>query len=48
MVIVKDWKNRSVGVDTNNLMPYSFDDLTGLIGTKDVLLEVDHHTKTTN
>lgn len=45
---VKNYRTMDVGVDTNNLMPYSFEDVRNLMKNKDVLMEVDHHNQNTN
>lgn len=45
---IKNYKTMDVGVDTNNLKPYSFSEINDFMIKKDVLLEVDHHDKSRN
>jgi len=44
----KNIRTMDVGVDTNNLMPYSYEELDKIMCRRDVLLEIDHHDKETN
>lgn len=37
-----------IGVDTNNLKPYSYTKIQELMKDREVLLEVDHHDKNRN
>lgn len=48
MYYIKNYKTMDVGVDTNNLMPYSFEQIRDKFKNKEVLLGVDHHSKDTN
>lgn len=39
----KNIRTMDVGVDTNNLLPYSIGELDSLLSGREVLLDVDHH-----
>lgn len=45
---IKNYKTMDVGVDTNNLLPYSYDELALIMKDREVMLDVDHHGSTTN
>lgn len=45
---VKNYKTMDVGVDTNNLYPYHLDEILEKMKVREVLLNVDHHSKDTN
>lgn len=45
---IKNYRTMDVGVDTNNLKPYSITEIHDLMKNKDVLLEADHHSEQTN
>lgn len=45
---IKNYKTMDVGVDTNNLYPYHMDEILEIMKKRDVLLNVDHHSKNTN
>lgn len=40
---IKNNKTMDVGVDTNNLYPYSFTEIKEIMDKRDLLLNVDHH-----
>lgn len=40
---IKNWRTMDVGVDTNDLKPYSYEEIADRMKGRDVLLEVDHH-----
>ncbi len=44
----KNWRTMDVGVDTNDLKPYSLEDIKEIMNKREVLLGVDHHNKGTN
>ncbi len=48
MYYIKNYKTMDVGVDTNNLEPYSLDELHTIMDPREVLLDVDHHKENTN
>lgn len=45
---VKNYKTMDVGVDTNDLLPYSISELHDVMVRKEVLLDIDHHNTETN
>lgn len=45
---IKNYKTMDVGVDTNMLYPYHIDEILMIMQNKEVVLEIDHHTKLTN
>ncbi len=45
---IKNFKTMDVGVDTNNLYPYSISEIIDIMNKKEVLLGVDHHNEKTN
>lgn len=45
---IKNYRTMDVGVDTNNLFPYSIEDIIRIMNKRDVALEIDHHNKNTN
>lgn len=45
---IKNWRTMDVGVDTNNLKPYSWDEIKSEMSARPVLLGVDHHASHTN
>ncbi len=42
---IKNYKTMDVGMDTNNLKPYSFEEIKLIMDKREVLLNVDHYTK---
>lgn len=44
---IKNYKTMDVGVDTNNLMPYSLTQILEIMEKREVLLNVDHHNERT-
>lgn len=44
---IKNYKTMDVGVDTNNLVPYSYDELADIMISREVMLDVDHHNQHT-
>lgn len=45
---IKNYRTMDVGIDTNNLFPYHLDEIMDIMRTRDVHMEVDHHSKETN
>jgi calcineurin-like phosphoesterase family protein len=44
---IKNWRTMDVGVDTNDLKPYSMEELKTKLNNKSILLGVDHHNLNT-
>lgn len=42
------YKSMDVGVDTNNLYPYSFEEIRTIMRDRETLLDADHHGERTN
>lgn len=45
---IKNYKTMDVGVDTNKLKPYNFEEIKVIMDKREVCLNVDHHNENTN
>lgn len=45
---IRNYRTMDVGVDTNDLYPYSIEELIDIMKKRDVSIEIDHHNISTN
>ncbi len=45
---IKNYRTMDVGVDTHNLYPYHLDEILEIMKNRDMSMEVDHHSESTN